>query len=498
MEPQPRLPSERLLRIWALVLDEVPADRGLLALMDTKGAVVLRLDHGLDRNGEGERGLAFIRRTVEDGQPLCLARAPAEHFLREDGRVGFHENGSLLCVPLVIPGRAAGALYLARDPGTSGFTPDDLDFVLSLSRPIIASVPGPTRRRAEASVAPARESAEPDPCLRIIGRSEAVAGLRDLIRRIRPSEASVFITGESGTGKELVARAIHETSRRRGGPFVAVNCGAIPEALLESELFGHVRGAFTGAVRDKRGLVEEADGGTFFLDEIADLPLLLQAKLLRAVQEKEVRRVGETRSRRVAVRLISATNKDIRGEVEAGRFREDLFYRLGVIPLEIPPLRERPEDLLPLANAFLDSYCREADRERAYFSTEAVRALMAHAWPGNVRELQNEIQRCLVFTPRDTGLIPLDCLSPSIRSEESAARPGRGYFEARAEFERRFLGRALAGCDYNRSRTAKEVGLSRQGLFKLLKKHNLASAGRAPCSSSGPGPRDKAAPASSS
>ena len=474
MDTESRLPSERLLRLWSLVLEEVPADRGLLALMDADGRVLLRLDHGTDQGGGGERGLAFIRRTVEDGQPVCLARAPAEHFLREDGRVGFHENGSLVCVPLVLPGTAAGALYLGRDPGTTGFTPDDLDFLLSLSRPILASAAGAARKKPGPEQADGGRPQDSDPLRRIIGRSGAVAGLRELIRRIRPSEASVFITGESGTGKELVARSIHDTSRRRGGPFVAVNCGAIPETLLESELFGHARGAFTGAVRDKRGLVEEADGGTFFLDEVADLPLPLQAKLLRAVQEKEVRRIGETRGRRVAVRFVSATNKDIRDEVGSGRFREDLFYRLRVIPLEVPPLRERMEDLLPLANAFLEAYCRDADRDRAYFSTEALRAMLDYPWPGNVRELQNEIQRSLVFASRDSGLIALECLSPSVRGDQRPGRNGTGFFDARAEFERKFLSRALALCDFSRTRTAREVGLSRQGLFKLLKKHNIA------------------------
>ncbi len=478
MVTEPRVPSERLLRLWTLVLEEVPADRGMLALMDAEGGVVLRLDHGLDRNGEGERGLAFIRRTVEDGQPLCLARAPAEHFLREDGRVGFHENGSLLSVPLVLPGAAAGALYLGRDPGTSSFTAADLDFLLSLSRPILASAASIARRKGGPTSPAGGGSPEADSCRGIIGRSRAVAALRDLIRRIRHSEAAVFITGESGTGKELVARSIHETSRRHGGPFVAVNCGAIPETLLESELFGHARGAFTGAIRDKRGLVEEADAGTFFLDEVADLPLSLQAKLLRAVQEKEVRRIGETRGRRVAVRFISATNKDIREEVGSGRFREDLFFRLRVIPLEIPPLRERLEDLLPLTNAFLESYCREAERDRAYFSNEALRAMLDYSWPGNVRELQNEIQRCLVFSPRDMGLIARDCLSAAIRGDDGPRPAGPGFFEARAEFERRFLGRALALCDFNRTRTAHEIGLSRQGLFKLLKKHGFET-GRA-------------------
>ncbi len=467
------IPSERLLRLWSLVLEEVPADRGLLMLMDERGAVVIRLSHGLGMSGEGEKGLAVIRRTMEDGQPLCLARAPAEHFLREDGRVGFRENGSLVCVPLVIPGRAAGALYLGRDPEAGSFSSDDLDFLLSLSRPILGSALGTGHRGGGRPRFPEERDGDAVEC-KIVGRSQAMSHVRDLIRKVRHSDAAVFITGESGTGKELVARSLHEASRRRAGPFVAVNCGALPDALLESELFGHVRGAFTGAVRDKRGLIEEAEGGTFLLDEVGDLPLLLQAKLLRAIQEKEVRRVGDNHGRRVAVRFISATNKNIREEVGRGRFREDLYYRLRVIPVDIPPLRERMEDFLPLANSCLETYCRELGRERAFFSTEALEAMLSYPWPGNVRELQNEIQRCLVFSPRDSFLVSTEHLSAAItRAAEDSPRSAHNYFDARAEFEKRFLSRALALFDFNRSRTAERVGLSRQGLFKLLKKHNI-------------------------
>jgi transcriptional regulator with PAS, ATPase and Fis domain len=286
----------------------------------------------------------------------------------------------------------------------------------------------------------------------------------------------VFISGESGTGKELVARAVHESGSRRAAPFVAVNCSAIPDSLLESELFGHARGAFTGAVREKPGLIEEAEHGTFFLDEVGDLSPLLQAKLLRVLQDKEVRRVGENRARRVGVRFISATNRAVDEDVRCGRFREDLFYRLCLIPILIPPLRERAEDLLPLLNHYLETYCREMKRERAFFSTEALDLMLSHGWPGNVRELQNEIQRCLIFMNGGSCLIPAECLSETInprgRDRSGASIPNR-YFTARAAFEKEFLNRALTLYDFNRSRTAAEVGLSRQGLFKLLKKHKI-------------------------
>lgn len=479
MDPDFRNPAERLLRLWRLALEEVPADRGLLALWDGRGRSIVRLGHGLESPGDEELCLAAVRRAVEEGQPRCLSRPPAGRFLREDGREGFAESGGLIIVPLSVPEKAAGALVLGRDPGGRAFVPDDLEFLLSLSRPMVGAVLRSSPRSGNGRPSPARE----DDALRakLIGPSQAARRLRDLIRRVRQSDAAVFISGESGTGKELVARSLHETGRRRGGPFVAVNCGALPDNLLESELFGHARGAFTGAIRDKRGLIQDADGGTFFLDEIGDLPLVLQAKLLRAIQEKEVRRVGENRGHPVSVRYVSATNKDIHEELSHGRFREDLYYRLRVIPVDIPPLRERLEDIAPLADFCLETFCREMGRERAFLSTEAIEVMLAYSWPGNVRELQNEIQRALVFCPRDATFVSVEHLSSTVRRSTAAApRPGLGYFEARAEFEKSYLSRSLALSGFNRSRTAERIGLSRQGLFKLMRKHGLASASGCP------------------
>jgi len=248
---------------------------------------------------------------------------------------------------------------------------------------------------------------------------------------------------------------------------------AIPDSLLESELFGYVKGAFTGALRDKPGLIEEADGGTFFLDEVGDLSPNLQAKLLRLLQEREIRRIGENKMRKVNVRFISATNKNIENEVERGNFRLDLYFRLKIITIEILPLRERKEDLLYLLNYFLDKYCREMKAERVYFSPRALELMLNYPWPGNVRELQSEIQRCLILCGRD-NLIKEDYLSPRINPRrQNYSKSSYDFFQAKAEFEKRFLNQALARWGYNRTKTAEEIGLSRQGLFKLIKKHQL-------------------------
>ena len=311
---------------------------------------------------------------------------------------------------------------------------------------------------------------ESDP---LIGQSRASSLIQALIEKVKDTDAPVFIYGESGTGKELIARSIHERGARRKGPFIAVNCGAIPDHLLESELFGHAKGAFTGALRDKTGLIEEANGGTFFLDEIGDLSLPLQAKLLRLLQEKEIRRIGETKTRRVNVRFVSATNKNIEREIEQGNFRIDLYYRLRILTIEVPPLRERRGDVSLLVDHFLEKYCREMRRERAYFSPRALELLMSYSWPGNIRELQNEIQRCLILS-RDEGLIKEDSLSAELNPQkESSPIVSYNFLEAKAEFEKRFLNQALLRFGRNKSRTAQEIGLSRQGLFNLLKKHNL-------------------------
>jgi len=307
----------------------------------------------------------------------------------------------------------------------------------------------------------------------LIGRSTAVGRIRALIEKIKDLNAPVLITGESGTGKELIARAIHETGVRRAGRFVAVNCGAIPDQLLESELFGYARGAFTGAMRDKAGLIEDAHGGTFFLDEIGDLSFSLQAKLLRLIQEREVRRVGENHVRPVDVRFISATNKNLDREIEGGRFREDLYYRLRIVVIEIPPLRERKEDLLLLLEHFAERYGRELNKEQVGFTPRALEALSEYSWPGNVRELQNEVQRCLILCGDDRR-VREEHLSEKINPRpEPDDGEGFSFSAAKAEFVRRFLNQALERCDFNKTRTAEEIGLSRQGLFKLLKKHKI-------------------------
>lgn len=304
--------------------------------------------------------------------------------------------------------------------------------------------------------------------LGMIGSSAAIARLRELICKVAKSDAAVLIGGESGSGKELAARAIHQSSMRAGGPFVAVNCGAIAPSLIHTELFGHERGSFTGATAGKQGLIESANGGTLFLDEITDLPLELQTNLLRFLQEHIIHRVGSTRSLQVDARVIAASHVELSQAVAAGRFREDLFYRLNVLPVLVPSLRERLSDVPMLAQHFLQHSRIERQRRPVEgFSRQAIVAMMSHGWPGNVRELSNRVQRAVVMTdqrlitPADLGLA------------EASAPTGVGLEAVRTMAERDAITLTLGRVDRNITHAARELGISRMTLYRLMDKHGL-------------------------
>jgi two-component system nitrogen regulation response regulator NtrX len=307
--------------------------------------------------------------------------------------------------------------------------------------------------------------------IEIIGESEPIARLKEQIALVAPTEGWALITGENGTGKELVARQIHRKSKRAGGPFVAVNCAAIPEELIESELFGHEKGAFTGALQRKRGRFELADQGTLFLDEIGDMSLMTQAKVLRILQQHTFERVGGTETLEVNVRVIAATNKNLEDEMAEGRFREDLYYRLNVIPFHVPPLRQRREDIGLLIERFLDRFCGENGVPRKSISDRALRKLQQYPWPGNVRELQNIVERLVLMTAGpvvDFEDLPAQIASPS-RERVRDGYESEKLAEARAAFERRFLMEKLAENKGNISRTAEVVGLARESLSRKLR-----------------------------
>ena len=295
--------------------------------------------------------------------------------------------------------------------------------------------------------------------------------MEELLRKARltaASGASILIRGESGTGKELLAKAIHQASDRADKPFVAINCGAIPENLLESELFGHTRGAFSGAIRDATGLIKSADGGTLFLDEIGDMPLPLQVKLLRVLQERQVRPVGATKSEAVDVRVISATHRDLEEEIANGSFREDLYYRLNVVSLDIPSLAQRREDVPLLANHFLHKLAARSKRKVSGFSAEAMEELLAASWPGNVRQLINVVEQAVALAT--TPVISADLLHSAIRKN---AEKIPSFAEARRQFEQEYLVRLLKITNGNVSQAARLADRNRTDFYKLLQRHHL-------------------------
>jgi two-component system, NtrC family, response regulator AtoC len=311
----------------------------------------------------------------------------------------------------------------------------------------------------------------------IVGKSPVMLDVYKLVARVAGSTATVLVEGESGTGKELVARSIHTHSPRANAPFVPVNCTALTESLLESELFGHARGAFTGAVSSKRGLFEAANGGTLFLDEIGDMGPKMQAQLLRTLQDGEVRPVGGSESIRVDVRLVCATNKDLEDEVKAGRFREDLYFRINVVTVHLPPLRDRPEDIPSLVAHFLNKTARRERREAAAMSPEALRLLSGYSWPGNVRELENAIERA-VAVAKGNVVLPSD-LPPEVGGSAALGVPGGvsvtdgGIIADRptlGELERRYIQLVLGECAGNKKKAAERLGIDRRTLYRALER----------------------------
>ena len=309
----------------------------------------------------------------------------------------------------------------------------------------------------------------------LVGDGEAMQKLRSTIARIAAHRTTVLVLGESGTGKELVARAIHDASPRHGRKFVAINCAAIPAPLLESELFGHRKGAFTDAVRDRRGLFEEADGGTLFLDEVGELPLALQAKLLRALQEGEIRPIGDTETIAVDVRVIAATLRDLSDDVATGRFREDLYYRLNVVPLHVPPLRERSEDIPQLARCFVERHAARHGRGEVALPAPVLAALAAQPWPGNVRELENVIERALVLADGpEIDLAFLEGVMTVVPAQEKPDDAELSIKKATRSLEQELIRRALGVTQGNRTNAAKLLEISHRALLYKMKEYGIS------------------------
>jgi DNA-binding NtrC family response regulator len=444
---------------------ELPYDRLLARLQPLEIHVTTELGHATDLLARDTWDLAIVSARV--GLSAEAAHAAV--------RTADPQVPLLMLDPM--PGVAAARACLTLGPGDYlDLAAAEADLEATAARLLAGS------RREAAEVVLRRAVERPYSFAGLLGESPPMRAVYSIIERVATSSVDVLVTGETGTGKELVARAIHAGSRRTAGPFVPVDCGAIPDALLESELFGHERGAFTGADARRMGLIEFADGGTLFLDEVGELPAALQAKLLRVLQERRVRRVGARQETPVDVRVVAATSRPIDRMVTEGAFRRDLFYRINVVRIDLPPLRARGDDIGLLAEFFANRASQEMARPVGGLSTDVYQVLRGYDWPGNVRELQNAVRRAIALTRSATAGIddlPDEVVAAAGRS--AAAEPGAaGFFSRRAEhvarFEREFLTELLARHGGDVSAAAREARLPRGTLYRLMKGHGLDAA----------------------
>ena len=459
-----------------LMFEVVPAKRGAILLVDSSekegeeefsSVFALDREKGHDETIKVSRPLA--RQVLRDGTGLLIGDREDTASLEQS--LGDAQTSSLLCVPLIMTGKSLGVLYLDTNEPDVHFDSDHLQLASAIAA--ITAVAIENARHIEwLESENKRLIADAGIEHNMVGESLRMRQVYQFIAKVAPTDSSVLITGESGTGKELVARAIHQNSKRSGKPFIAVNCAALAESILESELFGHEKGAFTGAVTQRKGRLEIADEGTLFLDEIGELSAPLQVKLLRVLQEREFERVGGTRTIKVDIRLLAATNRNLEDRITQGLFRQDLFYRLNVLQLEMPPLRQRQEDIPLLAKYFAARYGEKCNRKITSISSEAQKRLLTYDWPGNVRELENAIERAVVLGTTD--LILLEDLPEAILETESRtmAAPTK-YHEAVAETKKQLILQAMDQTKGNYTDAAKLLGLHPNYLHRLITNLNL-------------------------
>ena len=454
-------------QLLGMIFDVIPAERGAILLLDEMGEVsspvawdrVSGPDHPVHVSS------SLIRRVAQNGVAII-----DQDSGRTDPATGAVRL-SLLCVPMVVAGRVLGVIYLDSANPQASFANDDLQLLAAIAGLTAISIEnarqfellGNENERLRAEI-----SLQHD----MVGQSPRMRQVYQFIEKVAPSDSTVLIHGESGTGKELAARAMHRNSRRKDQPFVALNCAALTETLLESELFGHEKGAFTSAISQKKGLLEVAEGGTVFLDEVGELSSTLQAKFLRVLQEREFVRVGGTRPLKLNVRFLAATNKDLQAAVRDGAFRSDLFHRLNVISLTLPPLRERPADIPALAEYFAARYAKRCNREVTGISAEARACLTRYDWPGNIRELENAMERAVVIGSSNF-ILPEDLPETLLETSPAAVAPSAKYHDAVRNLKSQLILNAFEQSDGNITEAARLLGLNSNYLHRLIRNLNL-------------------------
>src|SRR5262245_47516583 len=446
------------------------ADKGFLVLMES-GEPVVKVARNLRRetisDAVSQLSDSIIARVVKQRKPIIISDALADAEFKNSLSVVNLKLTSVMCVPLLERGNLLGVIYVGNDNVAQLFEESHLEVLT-----IFASQASLLVRNAllvnelQLDNRSLHERIERIRFGEILGSSPPMQEVFRKVQKVAATDISVLVTGETGTGKELIARELHNRAARAKGPFVSINCGAIPENLLESELFGHVRGAFTGAVANKAGRFQAADRGTLFLDEIGEMPLALQVKILRALQERVVVRVGDTVTETIDIRIIAATNRDLEVEIKSGRFREDLYYRLNVVHLHLPPLRDRGDDIVVLARYMVSRYAPEYGGKVRGLTPNAIAAIKRHRWPGNIRELENRIKKAVVLSdkallgPEDLDLSP-DDLPPILP-----------LADAKDRFQREYINEVLALNNGNRTKTARDLGVDPRTIFRHLEKED--------------------------
>ncbi|MDH3216448.1 MAG: sigma 54-interacting transcriptional regulator [Candidatus Krumholzibacteria bacterium] len=479
---------EQLLeKIVDAVVDITGCKRGYLMLAEKKGGLSVAVARAREGKPTAHKSfdvsLSVIKKAASSGQPQLVSDAREEDDLRDQRSIVDFDIRTVICIPLKFEGKLVGVIYADNDTISEKFTRSDLPVLNAFGAQAAVAIEN-ARSRGELekikrslekqNLSLRQQLVEKYEFSGIVGRGPAMQKVFGVITKVAPLSTTVLIQGETGTGKELIAKAIHYNSERKSRAMVSVNCGALPKNILESELFGYRKGAFTGADEDRSGLFEAADNGTLFLDEIGDMPVELQVKLLRALQDGEVKRLGEERTIRVNVRVIAATNRDLAAEVQGGNFRNDLFYRLNVIPIFLPPLRDRQEDILPLADFFLDKHSKKMKKTKPVLTRPAREMLLTHSWVGNVRELENAIERALALA-EGADTVDVDQFEHLIDRKSAAAFPDvEAPLKAMALiWEKQFLKKMLVRNSWNVSKTANVLKISRQQLHNKIKKHGL-------------------------
>ncbi|NOY76278.1 MAG: sigma-54-dependent Fis family transcriptional regulator [Calditrichaeota bacterium] len=452
-----------------IAMEVISAERGFILLLTNakKWEYQIAVARNISRqniDSIAQISTSVVQHVLKQEKPILTYDATEDERFQNSQSIVFHHIRSIACVPLKLKNKLIGTIYVDSLQTKGKFNQETLEFLTAFANQAAIAIDNTQFLYSlqEENYRLRNEIANKYQFDEIVGNSTQMRQLFDVMKSVLNVDASVLIEGESGTGKELVARAIHYNGHRKNGPFVPVFCGALSESLLESELFGHKKGSFTGAREDKKGLFEIANGGTLFLDEITEVSLDIQTKLLRVLQEREIKRVGENSTRAIDVRIIAATNKNIATEVKEGRFRQDLYYRLNVILIKIPPLRQRQSDILLLANHFVKKYSRAMGIRPKHFSKEAVQVLKNYSWPGNVRELENTIERALILG-KDPVITVQDIQLP--QQEEDIFTPNLSL----KEFENRLILKTLDETGGNITKAAESLDVSRRWLHYRLK-----------------------------